>query len=98
MEWTDTKNSSIVKASVMNLQIDNQLLESEKSAAIFVPISSRSETVEDFTDFEFQPALHLYWESMKSNLNARVFKVLELVVKPLTLILKERLLLILELG
>jgi hypothetical protein len=93
LEWTDTKNSQILKASVINLQIDNQLLESEKSAVIYIASSGRSETVEDLSVYQPQPALQLYWESMKSNLNARVFKIWELVVKPITLIIEERLLL-----
>lgn len=60
---------------------------------IYISSGSRSDTIEDFTLYQQQPALCLYWESMKSNLNARVFKVWELAAKPISLIIEERLLL-----
>ncbi|ODN01813.1 Vacuolar protein sorting-associated protein 13D [Orchesella cincta] len=93
VEWTESKESQIVKAAVENLQIDNQLNESEKSAVMYVTASERFETVEDLSAYEPQPALRLGWESMKSKLNAHVFKYWELEIRPLSVVLEERLLL-----
>lgn len=83
----------MVKASVENLQIDNQLHESEKSAVMYVTATERYETIENLSEYEPQPAMRLGWESMKSKLNAHVFKYWELEIKPLNVVLEERVLL-----
>jgi len=88
LEWTETKNSRAVKAPVSSVQIDNQLFEAEKSAAVYMsPLGG------GIDDLSLAPALHVYWEEMKSSLNARVFKTFQVFVQPLSLILEERLLL-----
>jgi len=76
---------------VSSLQIDNQLFEAEKSAVIYMfprGVESQSNDLSAVT-----PAFHIYWEEMKSSLNARVFKVFEIYLLPISLILEERLLL-----
>ncbi len=73
-----------------NLQVDNQLLEAQKPVVIYVTPVARYEVEESEIS---QPALQLSWKKLKSRLNANVFKTWELVVKPLNVILEERLLL-----
>lgn len=87
VHWVDTEESETVNLSVGDLQIDNQLLESERHVAAYVTPQT------DLEAGTVSPALFLRWKRLKSNLNAHLFKEWELSIKPLNLILEERLLL-----
>jgi len=92
VKWIDSRESEIFEASVENLQIDNQLFDSEKSAVVYITETGQYGTVDDLTS-EPHPCMYICWQRMKSNLNANVFKNWEMCVKPLSIILEERLIL-----
>lgn len=91
LKYSDSKESELCEITVDSFQIDNQLLEAEKPVAVCVLPTPRYEMDEYGTSG--QPALHLSWQRMKSKLNAHVFKTCEMTVKPLNVIIEERLLL-----